>query len=42
VFKEDIERSLAVGMNAHIGKPIEMGEMLTALRKYLRSTCDEI
>jgi signal transduction histidine kinase/DNA-binding response OmpR family regulator len=35
VFREDIEKCLAAGMNAHLGKPLDAGEMLAALRKYL-------
>jgi signal transduction histidine kinase/CheY-like chemotaxis protein len=35
VFKEDIDKCLEAGMNAHIGKPIQMEEVLEQLRKYL-------
>jgi len=35
VFKEDIEKSLASGMNDHIGKPLDMDEVFDILRKYL-------
>jgi signal transduction histidine kinase/CheY-like chemotaxis protein len=35
VFREDIEKSLAVGMNAHIGKPLDMEEVFSVLKKYL-------
>ncbi len=35
VFKEDVERCLAAGMNGHLGKPLDMNEMLRVLRKYL-------
>jgi CheY-like chemotaxis protein len=35
VFREDIEKCLAAGMDAHLGKPLDAGEMLTMLRKYL-------
>jgi signal transduction histidine kinase/CheY-like chemotaxis protein len=35
VFREDIEKCLAAGMDAHLGKPLDAGEMLAALRKYL-------
>ncbi|MDL2307366.1 response regulator [Desulfovibrio sp. OttesenSCG-928-C06] len=35
VFREDIERCLAAGMNDHIGKPIDMDEIITKLGKYL-------
>ncbi len=36
VFKEDVERCLAAGMNGHLGKPLDMNEMLRILRKYLK------
>jgi signal transduction histidine kinase/CheY-like chemotaxis protein len=36
VFKEDIDKSLAAGMDAHIGKPIEMDEMMVVLKKHIR------
>ncbi len=36
VFKEDIERCLDAGMNAHIGKPLILEDVLAALRKYVR------
>jgi signal transduction histidine kinase len=36
VFRVDIENCLAVGMNGHIGKPIDFTEVMAALRKYLR------
>ncbi|MDR2744343.1 MAG: response regulator, partial [Desulfovibrio sp.] len=32
VFKEDVEKCLAAGMNAHVGKPLEMGEVLEQLK----------
>jgi CheY-like chemotaxis protein len=35
VFREDIERSIACGMNAHLGKPVELHKLLPVLRKYL-------
>ena len=35
VFREDIERCLAAGMDSHIGKPIDQVEVLWALRSYL-------
>jgi len=35
VFKEDIENCIAAGMNAHIGKPIDMSELVLSIRKYV-------
>jgi signal transduction histidine kinase/ActR/RegA family two-component response regulator len=35
VFREDIERCLAAGMNSHIGKPLNQDELLARLREYL-------
>jgi len=35
VFKEDIERCLAAGMNDHIGKPLELDTVYEKLKKYL-------
>ncbi|MCL2548016.1 MAG: response regulator, partial [Symbiobacteriaceae bacterium] len=35
VFKEDVDRCLAVGMNGHIGKPLDIQEVLAALKTYL-------
>jgi CheY-like chemotaxis protein len=35
VFKEDVERCLAAGMNEHLGKPILVDEMMRVLKKYL-------
>ncbi len=34
VFKEDIDSCLAAGMNAHLGKPLDMDEVLAVLKKY--------
>jgi len=36
VFRDDIDRCLAAGMNAHIGKPLDMDEVFSVLRRHLR------
>ncbi|MDR0387953.1 MAG: response regulator, partial [Treponema sp.] len=35
VFKEDVQKSRDAGMNGHIGKPLDVEDMLSKLRKYL-------
>ena len=35
VFKEDVDKCIAAGMNSHVGKPINIEEVLAQLRKYL-------
>ena len=35
VFKEDVEKCLAAGMNGHVGKPLDFEEVLDKLKKYL-------
>ena len=35
VFREDIEKCLATGMNDHVGKPLNLGEVMGKLHKYL-------
>ena len=35
VFKEDVEKCLAAGMNGHVGKPLDFDEVMAILRKYL-------
>jgi CheY-like chemotaxis protein len=37
VFKEDIENCLAAGLNSHLGKPLDMDEVMRQLRLYLNS-----
>jgi signal transduction histidine kinase/DNA-binding response OmpR family regulator/ABC-type amino acid transport substrate-binding protein len=36
VFREDIEKCLVAGMNDHLGKPLDMEEVLVKLHRYLR------
>jgi CheY-like chemotaxis protein len=36
VFREDVEKCLAAGMNGHLGKPLDLDEVLLKLRQYLR------
>jgi CheY-like chemotaxis protein len=35
VFREDIEKCMAAGMNDHIGKPLDIDEVVATLKKYL-------
>jgi signal transduction histidine kinase/CheY-like chemotaxis protein len=35
VFREDIEKCLAAGMNSHVGKPLDFAEVMSKLRTYL-------
>jgi CheY-like chemotaxis protein len=35
VFQEDIEKCLASGMNDHLGKPLDLQELMSKLRRYL-------
>ncbi|MCL2411505.1 MAG: response regulator, partial [Treponema sp.] len=35
VFKEDIEKCLAAGMNDHVGKPLDFNEIVSVMRKYI-------
>jgi CheY-like chemotaxis protein len=36
VFKEDVEKCLQAGMNGHVGKPLDLNEVLKILGKYLK------
>jgi CheY-like chemotaxis protein len=36
VFQEDIKKCLAEGMNAHVGKPLNIDDVLILLRRYLK------
>ncbi|MCL2457942.1 MAG: response regulator [Desulfobulbus sp.] len=35
VFREDVEKCLAAGMNGHVGKPLNLEEVMEKLRQYL-------
>ena len=35
VFKDDIERCLEAGMDSHIGKPLDINEVLTVMERFL-------
>jgi CheY-like chemotaxis protein/two-component sensor histidine kinase len=35
VFREDVERCLEAGMNDHVGKPLDIKEVLEKLKKYM-------
>jgi signal transduction histidine kinase len=35
-YEEDIRQSLAAGMNAHLAKPIDMGELSSKLHEYIK------
>jgi signal transduction histidine kinase/CheY-like chemotaxis protein len=35
VFREDIEKCFEAGMNDHVGKPLDIGDVLAKLRKFL-------
>ncbi|MCL2707882.1 MAG: response regulator, partial [Defluviitaleaceae bacterium] len=35
VFKDDIEKCFEAGMNDHVGKPVDFGELVGVLEKYL-------
>ncbi|MCL2487832.1 MAG: response regulator, partial [Oscillospiraceae bacterium] len=35
VFQEDVDQCMAAGMNSHIGKPLDIADVLAVLRKFL-------
>ena len=38
VFKEDVEKCIDAGMNAHIGKPLDLNEVMDILKRFLAKT----
>jgi signal transduction histidine kinase/DNA-binding response OmpR family regulator len=40
VFREDIEKCLESGMDAHVGKPLDLDDVLAKLREYLTGKRD--
>ncbi|MDR0720343.1 MAG: response regulator [Treponema sp.] len=38
VFKEDVEKCLEAGMDDHVGKPLDIAEVMQKLRQYLPET----
>ena len=39
VFKEDIRRCKDAGMDAHIGKPVELDKLYSMVRKFINKAC---
>jgi CheY-like chemotaxis protein len=35
VFKEDLEKCLEAGMDSHVGKPLDVEEVMTCLHSFL-------
>jgi signal transduction histidine kinase/DNA-binding response OmpR family regulator len=35
VFREDVEKCIAAGMNGHVGKPLDLNDVLEKLHRYL-------
>ena len=42
VFREDIEKCMQAGMNAHVGKPLNFDEVFRQLQLYLANTTPEV
>ena len=36
-FSEDVQKSLAVGMNSHVAKPVDFSILNREIRKYIRA-----
>jgi CheY-like chemotaxis protein len=37
VFREDIEKCLAAGMDGHVGKPLDLEDVMVQLRTHIRT-----
>jgi CheY-like chemotaxis protein len=37
VLQEDVANARRVGMNAHIGKPIDRKELITVLQRFIKT-----
>ncbi len=37
VFREDVEACLAAGMNAHLGKPLDLNDMIEMMRRHIKT-----
>ncbi len=42
VFKEDVERCLDAGMNSHLGKPLDINEVIETLGQFLYRTQSDV
>ena len=40
VFREDVERCLAAGMNDHVGKPVNIAEVIEKMARYMSGPAD--
>jgi len=36
VFREDVEKCIAAGMNSHVGKPLDFDEVINKLKAFLQ------
>ncbi len=41
-FQEDVERTRAAGMNAHLSKPIDAGQLMALLEQFLLTPANSI
>jgi signal transduction histidine kinase/CheY-like chemotaxis protein len=42
VFREDVEKSLDAGMNDHVGKPVDVGELVSKLKHYIGKGAESV